>query len=166
MFNATVTNLLNKRVKLDAQAIKFQGMTKEDVAEYNAQRRALIAQDKLKAFKATNCTIEYKGTVLAFNPVAVEGKSSIVWKNVDKNALIVASANKEGKVVLSVIPCVAKSNKQYDWRKNLVSKTKSTILTNFENVTSNLNFADFVEKCKTFKSFKTVKATGALKDIK
>lgn len=125
MFNATIKSLLERRTRLDNQVIKAQGLTKEEVKEYNAQRSALVKQDKLNAFKANNCTISYKGITLAFNPVKVEGKAAIVWRTVDKNGILVASPDNDNKVTLSLIPCVASDNKQYERRQSLISKTKN-----------------------------------------
>ncbi len=166
MFNATVTNLLNKRVKLDSQVIKCQGLSKEDVDEYNKQRKALVVQDKLNAYKANNCTIEYKNTTLAFNPRGVEGKQSIIWKDADKNAILIASPDKDNKVKLYLIPCVAKTNKLYEWRQALIKKTQAGVIQAFANVVEGLDWDAFVKKCTAYKSYKTVKATGALKEVK
>lgn len=165
MFNATIKGLLERRTRLDNQVIKAQGLTKEEVKEYNAQRSALVKQDKLNAFKANNCTISYKGITLAFNPVKVEGKAAIVWKTVDKNGILVASPDNDNKVTLSLIPCVASDNKQYEWRQSLISKTKNSVLQSFANVVEGLEWSEFCGKCLFYKTYKTVKATGALKEI-
>lgn len=165
MFNATILGLLEKRTRLDAQVIKAQGLTKEEVKEYNAQRKELVNLDKLNAFKANNCTIVYKGITLAFNPVKVEGKEIIVWKTVDKNGILVASPDKDNNVTLSLIPCVASTNKQYEWRQSLINKTKNSVLQSFSNIVEGLEWTAFCEKCLTYKTFKTVKAIGALKEV-
>ena len=165
MFNATIKGLLEKRTRLDAQVIKAQGLTKEEVKEYNLQRSALVKQDKLNAFKASNCTISYKGITLAFNPVKVDGKDAIVWRTVDKNGILVASPDTDNKVTLSLIPCVASDNKQYEWRQSLINKTRNSVLQSFSNIVEGLEWSEFCGKCLSYKTFKTVKAIGALKEI-
>lgn len=166
MFNAVVEGLLEKRVRLDKAVIEAQGLSKDEVSLYNQKRKELVALDKLNALKADNCTIDYKGTILPFNPSHVDGKTAIVWKTVDKNGILVASPDKDNKVRLSLIPCVASTNKQYTWRQALISRTKKTVIQQFANVVEGLEWSEFYGKCAFYKSFKTVKATGALKEIK
>lgn len=166
MFSATVEGLLERRVRLDKAVIEAQGLSKKEVTLYNERRKELVDLDKLNALKAENCTIDYKGTVLPFNPVKVDGKAAIVWKTVDKNGILVASPDKDNKVKLTLIPCVASTNKQFTWRQALVSKTKNTVIQKFANVVEGLEWSEFNGKCCFFKGYKTIKATGALREIK
>lgn len=159
----TLTTKLSKREKLTPEEVKALALTPEEVKEFNSQLKAKKNEYKLECFHAKNCIITVNGKELAFNPRKIEGKDVIVWKNADGNGYLIARADKEGKVALSLIPRVSDRSKNYEYKQILVSKTKKTVTGLFEQVTKGLDFVAFMDKCKTFDKFAEIPATGVLK---
>ena len=160
---ATLVSKLSNREKLTPDEVKALALTPDEVKAFNAELKTRKAEYKLECFHAKNCIITVNGKELAFNPRKIDGKDIIVWKNADGNGYLLAQADKEGKVSLTLIPRVSDKSKNYEYKQILVSKTKKTVIGLFEQVTKGLDFSVFMDKCKTFDKFTEIAPTGILK---
>lgn len=168
-FNTIINGLLEKRIKLDPATIKAQLLSKEEVAEYNARRKELIKSDKIAAFKAQNCTIEYKGRLLDFNPVSTiteDGTRLVIWKNATANGYLVCFANAEGNCELKLVARVIETNKYIEYKKELLKKEQRFVIGIFNDVIEGLKFDDFARIVTLYRKHKDIECPKCLRGFK
>lgn len=168
MENKTLVSLLASKTKLTAAIIKENGFTKEEVAEYNAELKALKADERLQAIQPEKCVIVYKGQTVSFKPSLTSsenGTEFVIWKNLDKNAVYYACKAEDGTVAFDAIASVTSKSQFYQFRTALVRNNKETVNPVLKEVFEGLTWDAFYSRVSGYKNIKTVNCPTVLKSL-
>lgn len=168
MENAKLIAMLSSKTKLTSAIIKENGFTKEEVAEYNSQLKALKAEERLKAIQLEKCVIVYKNQQVSFEPSLTSsenGTEFVIWKNLDKNAIYFACKADDGTVAFEAIASVTTKSQFYKFRSTLVRNNKKTVNPVLKEVFEGLSWDAFYSRVSGYKNIKTVKCPSVLKSL-
>lgn len=178
--NSTLFNMFAKRASLTPDFIKENNISKEEIKVYNDALKVAKKNDKLRAFKRDNCTIEYKENTVKIQPcftTTEEGKSLIIFKDISSDAYVVISAGKEKKmengdevrfdhlVEVTVTKRVTDKANKACIKAAIVSKLKSFLVSLLKELTAGVSFEEFSDVMRAFTNKKDINCPKVLKNF-
>lgn len=153
---------ISKATNDDLQKVMAEtGCTLEEVQEaWKAVKANRKAERQAKAL--ARFELEFKGTKFAQAVVYLTDKDRFIFRNLDKNSIIVAE-ERDGALIFRSITVYSEKSKKYEFGKSLSQTTKAKAL--LEKATEGLNYEAFYGYMMNRSNLSKRESRGAEKGI-
>lgn len=165
LFNANNGKLTLEQLKSFVTSEKTLDDVKKEYAELKENAKALKVARRMQAFDSVHCVINWNNHKMTFNPRYVEDANTIYFGDVMSDCYVLARCGEDDRIVISLVAKVSEKSEKYEMKKTFVNKCQKTIVSVFSEVTSGVSFSEFLTKCKSAKTFKSVKCPLVLKSV-